>query len=98
MNNKTFGIIVGVIISLALAMFAGLYLIGLSGAPSSSSFNDGYEYQDDDYETYDEYYYGTDGEVYEDDGAYFYFDEDADPSDNYYEYESLDYQKAPATQ
>lgn len=31
MNTKAFGVITGVIISLAIAMFVGLYMLGLSG-------------------------------------------------------------------
>jgi hypothetical protein len=43
MNNKTFGIVVGIIIALAVSMFAGLYMLGLSDT-RDTSFNDGYEY------------------------------------------------------
>jgi len=47
MNNKTFGVVVGVIIALALAMFAGLYMLGLS-SDGGGAFNDGYDYTYDD--------------------------------------------------
>ena len=59
MNNKTFGIVVGIIIALALAMFAGLYMLGMAGN-NPNTFNEGYEYNYDDSaytfdETYDDY-------------------------------------------
>jgi len=83
MNNKTFGVVVGVIIALALAMFAGLYMLGLAGN-STGTFNDGYEYDYDDATTF--YPYDEEGAEYYDDfaeyedylGDDFYFDEGDD--------------------
>jgi len=65
MNNKTFGIVVGIIIALALAMFAGLYMLGLS-SDGGSSFNDGYNY---DYEDTSTYLYDDEDTAYYDDFA-----------------------------
>ena len=90
MDNKTFSIIVGTVIALAIAMFAGLYLLGLSTTQPNNSFDDGYDdpttnteeytatetYSQDDSEAYTDYYYAENGDVYKDDGAYFYFDDE----------------------
>jgi len=94
MNNKTFGIVVGVIIALALAMFAGLYMLGLT-SNSSNSFNDGYEYDYDDtsalYQDDTGYNneYGSDEFYFDEDGADIYYDEDGnaynDEADVYYD-------------
>jgi len=61
MDNKTFSMIVGITVSLALAMFIGLYMLGSPGnSASSKAFDDGYGYlpitESDDYyyEEYDE--------------------------------------------
>ena len=105
MNNKTFGVVVGVIIALALAMFAGLYMLGLAGNPNNNdTFNDGYEYNYDDisYYPYDEegaeyyddfidYEYAEGDDFFYDDSD-FYFDEDGNAYDfDDYEFENFDY-------
>ena len=83
MNNKTFGVVVGVIIALALAMFAGLYMLGLS-SDGGGAFNDGYDYTYDDTllddnTVYDDTYYNEEDLLYtdytEDGSEDFYFDE-----------------------
>ncbi len=105
MNNKTFGVVVGVIIALALVMFSGLYMLGLSGN-NTNTFNDGYEYNYDDIpydsseydEAYTEYYNDfidyeyTEGEDFFYDDSDFYFDEDGNAYyfDDY-EFEDFDY-------
>lgn len=97
MKNKTFGVVVSIIIALALAMFAGLYMLGLEGR-SNNAFDDGYDYDSTTIYPYDEEgteysddfadyeYYEGDEYYYEDDDSFygeadFYFDEDGNTYD-----------------
>lgn len=74
MNNKTFGMVVGITVSLALAMFIGLYMLGLSGnSASSKTFDDGYGYlsqTDDDGYYYEDYVAPIDTPSYSDKSFY----------------------------
>ncbi len=95
MNNKTFGIVVGVIIALALAMFAGLYMLGLSVNNTDSAFNDGYEYEYENSTIFypdvtedAQYYYDDSIEYLEDE---FYFDESITDENIFYDEEGNAY-------
>jgi ABC-type transporter Mla subunit MlaD len=48
MSSKTFGVVVGVIVSLAVAMFVGLYMLGLSGQGHTQTSARYYDYATDD--------------------------------------------------
>ena len=76
MNSKTFGAVVGVVIALAVAMFVGLYMLGLSGQGHVESDAAYYEYK-----YLDDAYYYEDGDTFTEDEG-FYFDDlsDYDPN------------------
>ncbi len=73
MHSKTFNIVVGVVIALAIAMFAGLYLLGLSSDKNDDYFNEGYG---DEYGLYEDEYGEYVDDEYFDDDQYAIYDED----------------------
>ncbi len=83
MNNKTFGIVVGIVIAVAIAMVTGLYMLGTVGN-YKETFDKGYEddytiidegvYDDDSFYSDDSFYFDADGNMYELDDIDFYYD------------------------
>jgi hypothetical protein len=80
MSSKTFGVVVGVVIALAVAMFGGLYMLGLyaqGNAGFNERYGDEFQYQNLEPDTYDleeDTLYFEDGDTFQED-ANFNFDD-----------------------
>ena len=92
LHANTFGIVVGVVLAAAVAMFVGLYLLGSQNA--TSTFDDGYDTYTTDDATYyyDDYYYDYSSDEF---GEYMFTEDDFYydmlPEEDYSFYETGDY-------